>query len=459
MSARELMETDASPTPHTTTHTTLDARFETARELATWLRALKVFFLVRFHPTADPTGGEAWTRSWKVETRIAHQSFLHCAHLALQLTSQLTAQLDNNAANDSDNDALASIGNAAEIGTNEIAFADDALAALAANLDDAANVAEALTIAPQVPCKAWVGLGRLCVEAIERNHAAKQLGDFAMNQSFKRVDARLREIANHIEPSELSTDVLFIFARLASLLDYLKFIEPLLQKDYALKQTLPLWVLIHEETNALLDFINSRALQIENLNAEIFDALDGTSYAIGMELRKVFAHELLAINSSRQAAIVFMKVENAHGLLRDCFQQSIVTLAQAFDAEFDSSQLFAQIQTKLDQSLALRRDVWRLMKRVRDTERSRDMNRFATLLEACAVFRKGSLRYLMYKDWEAYERFVEEATAARGAAELIPVLHRFGTFLETLFGQINMRAALAAHPFEDTEDENDILQI
>lgn len=54
----------------------------------------------------------------------------------------------------------------------------------------------------------------------------------------------------------------------------------------------------------------------------------------------------------------------------------------------------------------------------------------------------------MYKDWEACERFVEEVGAARGAVERAPVLHRFGAYLETLYGQVNMRAVLVGQPFE-----------
>jgi hypothetical protein len=57
------------------------------------------------------------------------------------------------------------------------------------------------------------------------------------------------------------------------------------------------------------------------------------------------------------------------------------------------------------------------------------------------------MRHLMYKDWESFERFVAEITAARGAVELGPVLHRFATYLDALFNQINMRVALADHPF------------
>jgi len=31
----------------------------------------------------------------------------------------------------------------------------------------------------------------------------------------------------------------------------------------------------------------------------------------------------------------------------------------------------------------------------------------------------------------------------------VPILHRFGAYLETLFGQVNMRTVLADHPFEN----------
>ena len=54
----------------------------------------------------------------------------------------------------------------------------------------------------------------------------------------------------------------------------------------------------------------------------------------------------------------------------------------------------------------------------------------------------------MYKDCEPLERFTEEVEAARSPAELSQTLHRFVAFLETLFGQVNMRAVLSEHPFD-----------
>ena len=59
-----------------------------------------------------------------------------------------------------------------------------------------------------------------------------------------------------------------------------------------------------------------------------------------------------------------------------------------------------------------------------------------------------SLHYLFYKDKETMERFIEEVLVTIDKKDLVPILHRFGAYLETLFGQVNMRTVLAKHPFE-----------
>ena len=50
--------------------------------------------------------------------------------------------------------------------------------------------------------------------------------------------------------------------------------------------------------------------------------------------------------------------------------------------------------------------------------------------------------------WDFAERFTEEVEASRSPADLSQTLHRFVAFLETLFGQVNMRAILNGHPFD-----------
>jgi hypothetical protein len=211
---------------------------------------------------------------------------------------------------------------------------------------------------------------------------------------------------------------------------------------------LPLFTLVHQEARALADFIKNRTLLIEGLESPLSETFDSTHYALTMELRKVFAHELVGLSSLRQAPAIYIKIENAHGLLRDSLRQSVITLAQLFDPTIEGAQLFDGFQTKLEQSLVLRRDLWTLLQLVRRAEKEPEHDTVQRLAQKLDSFYEGSLRYLMYKDWEACEHFMEEIGAARDAAELAPVLHRFTAYLEALSNQVNMRAVLANHPFD-----------
>jgi hypothetical protein len=59
--------------------------------------------------------------------------------------------------------------------------------------------------------------------------------------------------------------------------------------------------------------------------------------------------------------------------------------------------------------------------------------------------------FLFFKDRETLERFTEEVFATSENKDLVPILHRFGAYLETLFGLVNMRTVLASHPFVESK--------
>jgi hypothetical protein len=61
------------------------------------------------------------------------------------------------------------------------------------------------------------------------------------------------------------------------------------------------------------------------------------------------------------------------------------------------------------------------------------------------------MQYLMFKDCETTERFIEEIARTQRNEEVAQVLHRFGAYLETLMGQVNMRNVLSNHPFDYPE--------
>jgi hypothetical protein len=97
-------------------------------------------------------------------------------------------------------------------------------------------------------------------------------------------------------------------------------------------------------------------------------------------------------------------VENSHGLLKNSLQQSIVQISQAFDPGFDGKQLFPTYTTRLEQSRRLLREIASLLESVREFEDIADHEALQPLLRSFEDFRQSSLKYLMFKDWEEFER-------------------------------------------------------
>ena len=424
-------------------------RSQQAHELGLWLLSLRSFFNLRYHPLKDTDRAQISKRNFINEARIAQEILLRTIHLTHALSGPDASASLVEAKRAKTIDPVTS----AERSTTAASpypngLMPGALVMLSDVLTDFCALGEMLAGGRAVSLPAWASFGKIVVRELDRSPAAAQLAHAARHHSSATLQPSLIALAERLPQDTLAADMLTIFSDLARLLDQLRFIEAFQRRDVPLKQTLPIFTLVHEETLALLDFIATRAFRTEGLDGTVFDALDSTGYAIGMELRKVFLHELIDLSSIREPPRIYARVENAHGLLRDSFQQSTIALAQVFDPMLDSARLFNAARIRLEQSLMLRRDLWTLLELVRRAEKDRAQRPIAPLLERLTAFRNGSLRYLMYKDWEAYERFVEEVGAARGAGELTPVLHRFATYLEALFGQINMRAVLADHPFD-----------
>lgn len=411
-----------------------------ARELAVWLRALRSLFDLADHPLADAERASIPDRNFKCETAVVRDVLVRCLHL---LGSVARGPVAAESVEESSTPVVREAAPA-------FAGVKSSLGDLSDVLRDACELAKSLLEAPTVAFAAWAGLGGVIERELRRSDAAALIvaaGEEGDADSLREsLQARARALAS----DELSDDVAAIFAGFTRLLSLLDFIGRSLARDGQLKRLLPVFTLIQADTRALLDFIEGRALKVADVERGAREILDGTAYAVRMELRKAFEHELVGFCSTRQPPQLFARVENAAGLLRDCYQQSIVALAQSFDPSLDGARLFGSFETKLEQSLTLRRDLWRLIRLVRRPALGSEPPTQDTVIEHLNAFREQSQRYLMYKDWEPLERFHEEIESAQAPAQLEQTLHRFEAFLETLFGQVNMRVILAAYPFDAT---------
>lgn len=254
----------------------------------------------------------------------------------------------------------------------------------------------------------------------------------------------LATLVESLAPGSYRETMRRLFVDLARLLDYLRLIEKKVQQDQLLASTFSVFNNVHKESLALIDHIEASILNLEGegANEELLATLDGISYAIGHEIGRVYGFELVGI-SDPQSPPIRGKLERAHGMLRNCFQQSTIALTQVFNPALDGEELFNDFHARREEALILYRDLWNLVQLARRADKECDQFSVALLLAHLKRFRDGSMCFLMYKDWEEYERFVKKVAAARRVLEIGPALEGLACYLETLLGQVRLRSVLA----------------
>ena len=276
-----------------------------------------------------------------------------------------------------------------------------------------------------------------------------------------RLKSLVRDSGRSVLPAEMAavfarpelsfsdrSDIDELASQIGRTLRSLDIIERMLQSRMPLKPSLLIFATIHEQTGELLNFINNRLSRFPDEQAALFNSLDAASYGASLELKKVFHQELRGIVRLVPPPSVHARVETAHALLLDTFQQMLVEMARVVDANTTPFDFFPRFEVKRGQSIQLRKQLWEVFRKVQSSESDPSRENVSDLRTMLATFSAATLAYLHFKDQETIERFSEEIYAARDKKDLVPVLHRFGAYMETLFGQVSMRGVLAGHPFE-----------
>ncbi|MCA1591731.1 MAG: hypothetical protein LC754_03575 [Acidobacteria bacterium] len=258
---------------------------------------------------------------------------------------------------------------------------------------------------------------------------------------------RILELLNLVQPISLCITIIPIFTELARVLNYLSLIENCLTEDKTLQKSTLIFKLVYEKTLSLLNYINEQALPVVDLNEHVRDVLDGMSFAIGHELHRVFRDEVPTLNTYQYSQISRAELIRAYGLLHNCFQQSTLTLARAFDPTLDGAQLFEDHKTKVEQSLVLYGELFSLLQKVNGAERASGVLPKHALVNHLEHFRDETMHFLIYRDWVEFEAFVDEIKKSYDDdGDLAPVLHRFGSYLEALIYHVSMRDVLRNQP-------------
>ena len=242
-----------------------------------------------------------------------------------------------------------------------------------------------------------------------------------------RVPAQEREAARH---------VLNGFARL---LEYMRVIEDCLLTDAGLQKALTLFQLVRESAAVLRAYIGERA----HASGALGEAFEGVAYAVGHELRRVFEVEAPGLGSPEFPRPTRAETTKAFYLLRNGFQQCVISLAQVYDPTLDGTRLFENYAVRLEESVLLREQLAQLLAQSRRSEKGGGVLSHLGLVNGVRRFREETMHFLMYKDWGEFESLADEVLSTYEATgDLAPVLHRFGSYLETLLNHVQMRDVL-----------------
>lgn len=257
-----------------------------------------------------------------------------------------------------------------------------------------------------------------------------------------RLQRQLDGIVKRIKSKVVEGAFQRVFTDLSRLHDVLRIVELNVSEGGPLSVSLAVFSLIDNESKALVRFIERRSSKMKSIKAPFRQVLDGTSFALRHELKRVFGQDLARLSEATRPDQVRRDVMRVHGLLLNCFQQSILTLARVFNPSVNAEVLFDEYRDRLEQSRLLLKGLSSLMELSQEAEEKQDIETSTRLIQELKIFSHDTMHWLMYKDWDEFEDIAREVTASYGSARHGFLLHCFVMYLEALINQVQMRVVL-----------------
>jgi hypothetical protein len=412
-------------------------------ELEMWLRSFERFFRIKNQPLSEKETKQLALRNWSEELRLVDNVLLRTVHLCSAI---LTEDQVNLARFDKYVEGYLKKDDVVDPYIEKLvrqSSPESGLTLLRESLEDMHVLLMDLTRLSRISYSTFVSVGKMLYREIRRSHLLAMLID----KKFKPIHDRIHnpavaQVIRGIPDQTQRRQAAKVFLELFRLLHYLDYADPAKADEDNLKNTILIFALLTSETRLLLNYIEKRVLKTMPPDTPAYTLYDSFVYCLPFELKKVLNTELLDISVARQPDIVRARVENSHGILKDCFQQSVVQLAQAFDTEVQGQGIFGDFTAKLEQSLLLRDSLAVLIRAVRRFQSARDETSAVSMKDEISEFYDHSMKDLMYRDWSGFELFFIEILKCTSLPALAQISHRFETFLMTLYREVQKRSIL-----------------
>lgn len=257
------------------------------------------------------------------------------------------------------------------------------------------------------------------------------------------MHALLHKIVETVEDARARESVRNVFEDLNRLLGYVEQLKAVFDSGGDTAHASLLLEALRAEALVAAASLDSEC-EAGHLPADLSEELERTGFAVRHELRAVFGRLLVGVETLEDSSEARERYSEAHDLLRNCFQQSTVSLAQLLRPSFDGADVFEDLRFKRENSRRLYEDLDALLRSARNAERRSDRLSLTLFNARLEHFRCDSMRHLMQKDTETCLRFVEDFRGLPKQGETSRFfLHRFSCYLEILVKHVGMRSVLS----------------
>ncbi len=420
---------------------------ESLFDLETRLKGIRSFFNIDHLPLSEGDRAELVTRSFAPEIGIVRQALQACETHACTVMKADTGDkfefeefIQNQMRRDRSLDF--NISRILDQRTPR-----DSLSQLLESLNDLRVTIDAFKSQSELNYQLFVSLGR----SFGREIRNCRYIDMLMSQRFrlqydlidnKSLSGVLRRIPDETVRRNMVLSLLYLFR----FLKYLKLVSVELDYDRPLKQNLVIFALLHEEMGNLSDFLRSRFLKSRETSDPLRNAAELIGYSLKMEAQRVLNRELIFVAREADPVPVYARIENSHGLLRNCCQSGILTLIQSVDSSFDTTALFPSRAEKLVAAEKLRRDLWELRQWLTEVLNNKEELNSNKIIERITSFKEASLRALMYRDWAEFEAFSDALAVSGSFIEVRTHIRKFVSLLEMLIQEVSKRSVFQEKP-------------
>jgi hypothetical protein len=408
--------------------------------LEVWLKGLRSFFNADHLPLSDREKSELATRSFASEIEVVREAIQICEAYAcevmipdisgkLEFEEFIEIQMRRDRMLDSNISRVV-----------QQLTPRDSVSQLSESLNDLRIMIDAFKFKNILNYQLFMSLGR----CFSRELKNCRYIDMLMGQSLrlpyglienKSLAGVLRRISEDALRRNLSSALLYLFR----FLKCLKFVSLDLKQDRPLKRNLVIFSLLHEEMGNFSDLLKTRISRNREVGHAVRNAAELIAYSMKTESQRVLNRELILVSREVDPATVYARIENGHGLLRNCCQSCILTLIDSIDKNFDTTALFPSRMERLITAEKLRKDLWDLRLWLTDILSNKEELDSNKIIVRIAAFKDASLHSLMYGDWAEFDAFLDAVAISANFIEIRTHIRKFAGFLEMLIQEVSKR--------------------